>query len=555
MTISTASDRRLRRSSNALLGSAAATGLLGIVFWQIAAHRWSAETIGRDGVLINTCVVIGTLSYLNLPYALVSLIPKARNASRLITSAYAGSALLAVVLASAVAMLRGRWGLPSMTTPTAVAFVALAALSCIFALQDPVLTALGRPAIIPAENILFSIAKICCVAFVPVNAVRNPVFMSWLIPIPVLILGVTRVMVRTVGVHRKTRVATEVVRWREHSAFMGGDLIGSLASTMLFGFLPLLVLALTDERRSGYFYAAYVIGAQLPLVGLFIGLGFTAEASREPERLVPLARAALWRAVLLTSGIAVVLLLAAPIVLSLYGADYANEGAATLRLLAVAAIPTTIIAMYVAVGRVRRRGTRALVVQGGHTLLVLGIVVSLVRRYGPGGAGLALLVGSSTMAILVLPGLWRDLAGPSVRLGWLTPTTRFWPLGFQQGQPLSRCTVWASAACVALPALAAIGTPAPVRLVLTIVAMLLFPGLLATRLSDAFDAKWTVVIVASLSIWLLLGQMMLASGWWRPLILASVMSAAVLTRFIVWSASIAPARAQPNPLHLRTSDR
>ena len=83
------------------------------------------------------------------------------------------------------------------------------------------------------------------------------------------------------------------------------------------------------------------------------------EAAAHESRLAAYARQVLRRGLFLFAPAVVLLCVSAPLLLTLFGSDYASTGADTLRLFAVAVLPKLVLTVFVAAARVQERvGTR-----------------------------------------------------------------------------------------------------------------------------------------------------------------------------------------------------
>jgi O-antigen/teichoic acid export membrane protein len=92
----------------------------------------------------------------------------------------------------------------------------------------------------------------------------------------------------------------------------------------------------------------------------------------------------------------------APYLLLIFGPAYAAEGTTLLRLLALAAVPNTINALYVSIARVQRQTGAVVVVMGTLCLMVLGSSSVLVDWYGITGVGIGWLVSQTMIASVLL---------------------------------------------------------------------------------------------------------------------------------------------------------
>ncbi len=126
---------------------------------------------------------------------------------------------------------------------------------------------------------------------------------------------------------------------------------------------------------------------------------------------------------------AIAVAIVAPYVMGLFGQDYAAEGTTLLRLLAVGAIPYSVIPVYISVVRVQRRVRRAAAVLAVMCFLVLMLSELFLRSWGLLGVGVAWLVTQTALGgyllLFQLRPLWSsapdkssgDPRGPAPTLG------------------------------------------------------------------------------------------------------------------------------------------
>ena len=193
---------------------------------------------------------------------------------------------------------------------------------------------------------------------------------------------------------------------REFLHYSAGNYLGDLAWSAPALLLPLIVLATVGAEANAYFYVAWSIASLLVAIPTAIASSLLAEGSHAGGEigehfpravrltlLVMLPATALWCAI-------------APVLLSLFGPSYASEGVVTLRLLSLAALPLSIVLLYLTRARVHREMRRVLLITGvtGGGALVLG---TLFVSYG-GATGTALgflLANTIVAAALVLESL------------------------------------------------------------------------------------------------------------------------------------------------------
>jgi O-antigen/teichoic acid export membrane protein len=105
---------------------------------------------------------------------------------------------------------------------------------------------------------------------------------------------------------------------------------------------------------------------------------------------------------LLVLAATVVVVAAAPWILSLFGPAYAENGTPVLRLMALASLPTVLLTVAIDVARVRRNLGRLVGLQVAHAVLVIGLTIVLLPLYGLTGVGLAWLIACCAVALPLL---------------------------------------------------------------------------------------------------------------------------------------------------------
>src|SRR5262249_12242385 len=114
----------------------------------------------------------------------------------------------------------------------------------------------------------------------------------------------------------------------------------------------------------------------------------------------------------------------ARLILQLYGATYAAEGAWLLVLLVAAAFPGTLIAVAVGLMRAQNHNRQLVFSQGALCALALGLSVVLLPRAGINGVGVARLIAQASVAAYLLGAeFWPLFHHPAPRVAppWVAP--------------------------------------------------------------------------------------------------------------------------------------
>jgi O-antigen/teichoic acid export membrane protein len=401
-------DTRYHTAYALIINTVSTTGL-GFVYWAVAAHVYSRQTLGRSSALLSALILLSTLTQLNISSALQRYLPKAgRSAARLIGYGYAVSSFAALPAAIGFVLLMPRiskdWQFLAGSPLLAWLFVAAALVWGIFALEDAALTGLRRAGVVPVENSAYGVLKLAMLICVAGILPASGIFASWVVPL-VVIIPVVNVLIFRRYVRHQQGGHEPRFRRREILRFTSADYLASLCNQAYGSLLPLLVLSTLGAAANGSFYVAWTISAGPTMLAANFGTSLMVEAASAPDRLAELTRGIALRCAVTTLLCAAVLTIAAHPILRIYGKDYADQAAPLLIVLGVAAVPRALIMLTWSLDRVSGHMGRAAVTQAVLAILVVGGSRFLLGKYGIAGIGYAWLGANTCMAIIRLPTL------------------------------------------------------------------------------------------------------------------------------------------------------
>ena len=397
----------LYRNALALLVNSGVTSLIGIAYWTLAARLTTPEVVGVNAALISAMVALASLSHLGLEGALGGFLPRAGAASgALVKRAYAIASVGAVLLATGFVLAAPRISdqlRDLYRTDLAVLFVAAVLVWSLFALQDSVLTGLRRAIWIPLENILYSAAKLVLVLMLARGLAGFGILVSWVAPAVLALVPVSLAVFKVfipahVAAHR-AQPSSEVALF---GRFVAGDGLAMLLSQAHTALLPILVVGQAGADAGGRFYIPWMLAQSLDLVAVNVGMSLTVEGAHVLDELPALFRRVLLRTLALV-GLAVALgALAAPLILALFGSDYASASVTPFRLLLLGSLFRVVITLAVCAARAERRPSRVIALQVGLTIMVLPLAWRLTDGMDATGAALAWMIGHAVVAVLAV---------------------------------------------------------------------------------------------------------------------------------------------------------
>jgi hypothetical protein len=303
-------------------------------------------------------------------------------------------------------------------SPLAALFIPAAIAWTVFTLQDGVLTGLRAALWVPVDNISYGLLKLILLVLLAPVSPRFGLFISWMVPAILLLVPINLVIFKQlIPRHiQLTKSAAAPLNWHEFSKYVGSNYFGSLFALSASRLLPTLVVAVAGAAAGAYFYLAWAISDSLKLVTTQMATSLTVEGALDDRSVAANGHAFLRLLFGLFVPLIGVLLVAAPALLRLSGEAYAVEGAAVLRLLSLAVIPSLFITWYLSIARVRHQLLEILCVEGFLALLILGLSYLLLQAYGMIGVGIASVIAATIVAAALLPQL-RSVLLPVRRPG------------------------------------------------------------------------------------------------------------------------------------------
>jgi O-antigen/teichoic acid export membrane protein len=408
----------LIRNGYSLVASTGMTSLLGLVYWVLAARLYSIAEIGLNAALISTMMALGGIAQLNLGSVLTRFLPSLGrpDSQRMIVGTY-GAGMLAALVSCILFLLGVHAWAPSLRlladSPWLAAwFTAGTMIWTVFSLQDGALAGLRRAIWVPIENTLFALAKIVLLLLFADSTWRawGP-FASWTLPLLATVLPVNFLIFRRLL--RSPRFSASgfntPVAVRSVVRFFVADFAGTLFFMAAVGLAPILVVEQVGAAGNAVFYLTWTIAYSLYLVSKSMGVSLVAEGAADPWQSKVLAFGALIHTMGLLAIAVVILTVAAPMILQLFGPSYMTEGSALLRVLALSALPFGFTSMFLGLARVEGRMTAVVTVQAILAVLVLGLGVPLLDRFGALGMGIAWLVAQVAIALVLGVVAWRSV--------------------------------------------------------------------------------------------------------------------------------------------------
>lgn len=407
-----AAESNLNVNTVSLVLSNAVTCVLGLCFWGVAARVFSANYVGVAAALINSALMMSTLSILSIDRFFERFLP--------VAGSRAGDFLTRGFLIVAAVSTAGGIGLivfgPRQALFTSGGVMAVypvfVMVIAVFILQDKVVAGLGVARWAAAKNTGHAVAKLVVLvviallasagALANVAAASTAIVAAWGGTAAVIAGYVFLAIRRRCRDHPRFQLTPNLPPWRELWSYVGSSF--GITAMLSVGALvvPLIVVAQAGPAENAYFQIAWQFVSALYLTVHLVVSPYVAEVATHPDKVAALS----WRTVRMLVGVAVAgsagLLLLGPFMLSLVGAQYRTGGEDLLKLAAVFVPLSVIGAAYEGFARAQRKLRLQLTMTFVSTVIVIYGTVIGTRHLGATGVGWAYLAAESVSALVLI---------------------------------------------------------------------------------------------------------------------------------------------------------
>jgi O-antigen/teichoic acid export membrane protein len=387
----------LTRTVVTLGSSVGVQSALGVVFALTAARMFGASASGADLTMIAVARALAAVVQLNMPAVVHRLLPTLQNPARFVMRTYAITTALAVVAALLVVFVGGQYSdvvHELVERPFyAVFFVVAVASWNVFALQDIVLATLRLGRVVLIRSVTYGVAAIGCLFVMRASGFDRPILLAFFAPVlPLAVVVSWFVFRRAIPADLELGVRRRKLDVRRESGLIIGDICMSTVELLVRALTPVLVADwLGADIAAGYAIAS-AVGFSMGDLFASVQRSLATELSRYPEQRSHLVRRSLKLIGIGLVPSALLLAIAAPVVLRIFGEDFVGA-TPFLRVLLLSLIPGSLTNVALTVARAQR----SIKVTVGSLVVAHGIAIAIILLFlGDHGVvvvGVAYLLG------------------------------------------------------------------------------------------------------------------------------------------------------------------
>jgi O-antigen/teichoic acid export membrane protein len=394
----------LYRGSLILLANTVLVSAIGVGFWTLAARAYPASEVGVFSSLVSGVGLLGAIAALGLPNTMIRHIASAENPRALLIIAVMSIVTVGTALCLLAELVLGPH-LPAVLHlrqhgRMMVLLIALVVITAVSSTFDAGLIATRSSHAVLGKNLIGSIVKLGLLyLLVGLRAygLLDSYFLGLTLATVLSGIALSR------RIRAKQRGSGSIRSVRRYLSIAPGNYLATILGILPTSIVPIEVLVVRGASDTARFAIAFLIAGFLNLIPSTVAQVLFAEASRQGVPLGGQLRNAL-RGVygLLVPAVATVVV-AAPLMLRVFGAAYSSTATGCLRVLGLSALLTGGTYLVDSVLIARDRIVAYVFINGANAAFVLGLVRMLLPHGLTAAAGgWALAQGLSLLLGLIL---------------------------------------------------------------------------------------------------------------------------------------------------------
>jgi O-antigen/teichoic acid export membrane protein len=402
--------RRLFTTFGYLVANQGAVAVIGLAYWVVATHLFGPTEVGLSAAAASTALLLAAVGALGIPLLLLAEVESVDATERRVffTTGNAIAAFVVLILAIGTIVL-SPWLGDSLriigADPVAAALFVVGSVATMAGLTlDGAAVGLHRGAVQLWRGSLSSVLKLVCVVVLVLASTRTStgLIFAWamsfvvafFVCMPMLRLEHSRTGEGTLA-HRQALVRRFGKLSLQHHVL-------NLSISSVYYIVPLTATLLISPSDVAYFSAAFLLGSAMMVIPYLLALSLFAERSGDPGLLHRNVRRTFPLGLALIGGMILVVEIAAPYALRLFGPAYAEHGTTALRLLILVGPAYVIKDHYVSIRRAQHRMAHA------SSIMAIGTAVEVAgsavggAMWGLSGICLGWVVSATCEAIFLL---------------------------------------------------------------------------------------------------------------------------------------------------------
>jgi O-antigen/teichoic acid export membrane protein len=407
--------------------NAAGAAVAGFAFWALVARLYHADDVGLGAAALSTLTLLAMFSHLGLGLGLIRFLPESgargpRLMNTVLTGSTAGALISSAVFLIGIPLWAPRLDFLREQPLFSVTFISFTVAATLSVVQMEAFLAIRKAKYILIQTLMVHLSRLAFLALMAVFFGAFGIVASGGIAMALGAVVGFALLARGLPGYRPAGFIDPAAMLKL-LPFSTANYVASVLLTTPGLVLPLLVVGVLGPAEGAYFYMAWFLGYLLTSTSIYLALSLFAEGSYDPSALRMLSRNAVLAGLAVATLGAVLLLLLGDKVLLAFGRDYATQGATLLRIVALAALPATVVNVYLGTLRVTKRLGELVTIAAVVTVTTVAVSFALLPVIGLAGAGVGHGLGYGLGLAIVLGRLLTSLEGRMTqRMRWILVT-------------------------------------------------------------------------------------------------------------------------------------
>ena len=406
--------RRLLTTFGYLVARQGTTAVLGLAYWAVATHLFSARNVGLAAAASSTALFLAAIGALGIPLLLLAEIESVPVPARRVTFSTGMyiSCLAVLILSLATLALSPFLGASLRTIgadPVMAALFVIGSVASMAAITfSNAAIGLHRGSAQLWQGSLASGLKLAVVGVLVLAGTRTApgLLLAWALA-TVLSFVCTPMLRLGPASAGEGNISHRVALARRYGALSLKHHVLNLSINSVYYFVGLIAAVVLLPQQLAYFTAAFLLESTAMVIPYLLALSLFAEVSGDQSLLHRHVRRTFPLGMALCGGIVVVAQVAAPFALRIFGPAYVINGTTALRLLVLVGPAYVIKDHYVAIRRAQGRlGHAAKVMAAGTSAEAVGAALGGITG-GITGLCIGWAVAVSCEAAVLLPAVIR----------------------------------------------------------------------------------------------------------------------------------------------------
>jgi len=407
--------RRLFTTFGYLVAKQGATTVLGLAYWAVTTHLFSARDVGLVSAASSTALFLAAIGALGIPLLLLAELGSLPAAVRRVTfSTGMYIACLAVLVLSLATVALSPFLGASLriigADPATAALLVIGSVATMSALTfDNAAIGLRRGSAQLWRGSLSSVLKLAIVGALVLAGTRTApgLLLAWALALAVSLAACAPMLRLGPAPAGEGSLRHRAALARRYGVLSLQHHVLNLSINSVFYFVGLIAAVLIPPRQLAYFSTAFLLESTAMVIPYLLALSLFAEVSGDQGLLSRHVRRTLPLGLALAGGIVVAVQVAAPLILRVFGPAYAMNGTTALRLLILVDPAYVIKDHYVAIRRAQGRLSQAAkVMAAGTSAEAAGAALGGIY-WGMTGLCIGWAVGAWCEAVVLLPAVIR----------------------------------------------------------------------------------------------------------------------------------------------------